>query len=149
MPIFEILISLFESVEWLIVDESDKLFEAGERGFRDQLATIYKACTAAQVRRAMFSATFAFDVQEWCKLNLDNVVTITVGTRNTAVESVQQELVFVGEEYGKLVAFRDMIQKVRVPVCSGLKYVFFVLWVKSFFHFEWTVVLTLGLWFSG
>ncbi len=25
------------SVEWLIIDESDKLFEAGETGFRDQV----------------------------------------------------------------------------------------------------------------
>ncbi len=25
------------SVEWLIVDESDKLFEEGKRGFRDQV----------------------------------------------------------------------------------------------------------------
>lgn len=31
-------------VEWLIIDESDKLFEAGPKGFRDQLAVIYRAC---------------------------------------------------------------------------------------------------------
>jgi superfamily II DNA/RNA helicase len=30
-----------KSVDYLIIDESDKLFEAGERGFRDQV-TIYK-----------------------------------------------------------------------------------------------------------
>jgi ATP-dependent RNA helicase DDX52/ROK1 len=34
-----------KNVEWLIVDESDKLFETtgkGETSFRDQLATIYR-----------------------------------------------------------------------------------------------------------
>lgn len=33
--------------------------------------------------------------------------------RNTAVETVEQELLFVGTENGKLVAMRDIIKKVR------------------------------------
>uniref|UniRef100_A0A8C0P4W5 Probable ATP-dependent RNA helicase DDX52 n=1 Tax=Canis lupus familiaris TaxID=9615 RepID=A0A8C0P4W5_CANLF len=67
------------SVEWLVVDESDKLFEDGKTGFRDQLASIFLACTSHKVRRAMFSATFAYDVEQWCKLNLDNVITVSIG----------------------------------------------------------------------
>ncbi|XP_072325783.1 probable ATP-dependent RNA helicase DDX52 isoform X3 [Scyliorhinus torazame] len=98
-------------VEWLVVDESDKLFEGGKSGFRDQLATIFLACTSHNVRRAMFSATFAFDVEQWCKLNLDNVVSVTIGARNSAVETVEQELLFVGTETGKLLAMRDLIKK--------------------------------------
>ncbi|XP_043574843.1 probable ATP-dependent RNA helicase DDX52 [Chiloscyllium plagiosum] len=98
-------------VEWLIVDESDKLFEDGKSGFRDQLATIFLACTSHSVRRAMFSATFAFDVEQWCKLNLDNVISVSIGTRNSAVETVEQELLFVGTETGKLVAMRDLVKK--------------------------------------
>ena len=38
-----------KNVEWLIVDESDKLFEItgrGETSFRDQLATIYRLAQA-------------------------------------------------------------------------------------------------------
>ncbi|KFP75679.1 putative ATP-dependent RNA helicase DDX52, partial [Apaloderma vittatum] len=69
------------SVEWLVVDESDKLFEEGKTGFRDQLAYIFLACTSHLVRRALFSATFAHDVEEWCKLNLDSVVLVSVGAR--------------------------------------------------------------------
>ena len=41
-----------EHVEWLIIDESDKLFEAGPKGFREQLAAIYQACSKA--KKAMF-----------------------------------------------------------------------------------------------
>lgn len=63
------------------MDESDKLFEDGKSGFRDQLATIFLACTSHLVRRALFSATFAHDVEEWCKLNLDSVVLVSVGAR--------------------------------------------------------------------
>ena len=67
-----------QSVEWLIVDESDKLFEKGasKLSFRDQLGQIYSACNNPKIRRAMFSATFAYDVQQWCILNMDNVLQV-------------------------------------------------------------------------
>nr|XP_039262073.1 probable ATP-dependent RNA helicase DDX52 [Styela clava]XP_039262074.1 probable ATP-dependent RNA helicase DDX52 [Styela clava]XP_039262075.1 probable ATP-dependent RNA helicase DDX52 [Styela clava] len=105
------LISL-ESIEWLIVDESDKLFEEGNTsGFREQLGTIYSACTSPRIRRAMFSATFAFDVQQWCHLNMDSVIQITVGGKNTAVKSVDQRLLFTGNERGKLIALRDLFRQ--------------------------------------
>ncbi|KAM4844334.1 putative ATP-dependent RNA helicase DDX52 [Thomomys bottae] len=99
------------SVEWLVVDESDKLFEDGKTGFRDQLASIFLACTSHKVRRAMFSATFAYDVEQWCRLNLDNVITVSIGARNSAVETVEQELLFVGSETGKLLAMRELVKK--------------------------------------
>lgn len=46
-----------------------------------QLAMIYKSCDGVNLRRAMFSATFAYDVEEWCKLNLDNVIQVYIGAR--------------------------------------------------------------------
>ncbi|XP_068766163.1 probable ATP-dependent RNA helicase DDX52 [Struthio camelus] len=103
------------SVEWLVVDESDKLFEDGKTGFRDQLASIFLACTSHVVRRALFSATFAHDVEEWCKLNLDSVVLVSVGARNSAAETVEQELLFVGSETGKLMAMRELVKKGFAP----------------------------------
>ncbi|CAL8267887.1 unnamed protein product [Merluccius merluccius] len=102
-------------VEWLVVDESDKLFEGGKRGFRDQLATLFLACSCPRVRRAFFSATCTADVEQWCRLNLDNLVSVNVGQRNTAVETVEQELLFVGTENGKLLAVRDLIKKGFMP----------------------------------
>ena len=94
------------------MDESDKLFEEGHQGFRDQLGAIYRACDSSQIRRAFFSATFAYDVEQWCRLNLDNVVTLTVGQKNSAADMVEQQLVFVGSESGKLMAFRNLIVEV-------------------------------------
>ncbi|CAH1232663.1 DDX52 [Branchiostoma lanceolatum] len=108
------IISL-HNVEWLVVDESDKLFEEGKQGFRDQLGAIYQACDSSHVRRAMFSATFAYDVEQWCKLNLDNVVTVGIGARNTAVDTVEQQLLFVGSESGKLLAMRELVRKGLTP----------------------------------
>lgn len=69
-----------DSIEWLIIDESDKLFETGIRGFRDQLATIYKAC-GPDTKRAMFSATYTVEVAKWSKKNLDGLIAVTVGNR--------------------------------------------------------------------
>ena len=36
----------------------------------------------------MFSATFASDVEEWCKLHLDNVVQVYVGARYVILYNV-------------------------------------------------------------
>lgn len=38
--------------------------------------------------------------------------------RNTAVGTVEQELLFVGAENGKLIAVRDIIKKVRTSLSS-------------------------------
>nr|XP_040035765.1 probable ATP-dependent RNA helicase DDX52 [Gasterosteus aculeatus aculeatus] len=102
-------------VEWLIVDESDKLFEDGKTGFREQLAAVFLACSGSKVRRAFFSATCSPDVEQWCRLNLDNLVSVNIGRRNAAVETVEQELLFVGTENGKLLAMREIIQKGFLP----------------------------------
>uniref|UniRef100_A0A673IMC5 ATP-dependent RNA helicase n=1 Tax=Sinocyclocheilus rhinocerous TaxID=307959 RepID=A0A673IMC5_9TELE len=103
------------SVEWLVVDESDKLFEDGKTGFREQLATIFLTCTSPKIRRVLFSATFATDVEQWCKLNLDNLVCVNIGPRNSAAETVEQQLLFVGSENGKLLAMRNLIKQGFLP----------------------------------
>ncbi|XP_015171504.1 PREDICTED: probable ATP-dependent RNA helicase DDX52 [Polistes dominula] len=103
------------NVQWLIVDEADKLFEDGMRGFRDQLEEISTACTNSNLHRAMFSATTTPTVTKWCRKNLKGLVTVTVGPRNSAVDLVEQELLFVGSERGKLLAIRNIIQKGIAP----------------------------------
>ncbi|XP_076682477.1 DExD-box helicase 52 [Andrena cerasifolii] len=103
------------NVEWLIVDEADKLFEDGARSFRDQLEEISGACTNENLRRAMFSATNTPVVSKWCRHNLKGLVTVTVGHRNAATDLVKQELLFVGAERGKLIALRNIIQKGVLP----------------------------------
>lgn len=80
VPFILTFIFLLNSVEWLIIDESDKLFETGIRGFRDQLAIIYQAC-GPNAKRAMFSATYTVEVAKWSKKNLDGLVAVTVGNR--------------------------------------------------------------------
>jgi len=71
----------FSSVEWLIVDEADKLFEEGIRGFREQLDEITRACTNTNLHRGMFSATNTPAVSKWCRRNMKGLITVTVGHR--------------------------------------------------------------------
>jgi ATP-dependent RNA helicase DDX52/ROK1 len=42
------------------------------------------------------------------------LVYFSLTSRNSATETVEQELLFVGQESGKLIAIRDIIQKVRI-----------------------------------
>jgi len=104
-----------ESVEWLVVDESDKLFEEGVRGFRAQLEELYASCDQEKLKRCMFSATYTVPVAKWCKANLKSYVSVTIGVRNTTVQDVDQELLYVGNESGKLLAFRELIQQGLSP----------------------------------
>lgn len=80
------------SVEWLILDEADKLFEEGKAGFREQVATIYQACDKPDIRRALFSATLSNGIEDWARLHLDNVVRVTVGVRSVKVHSPKKIL---------------------------------------------------------
>ncbi|KAL3285424.1 hypothetical protein HHI36_019526 [Cryptolaemus montrouzieri] len=98
-------------VEWIVVDEADKLFEEGNRGFRAQLDQIMKACHNNNLKVAMFSATCTPVVSKWCVRKMKSLIRVTVGHRNAATLTVDQKLLFVGNEHGKLLAFRDIVRK--------------------------------------
>ncbi|OBS59907.1 hypothetical protein A6R68_08975 [Neotoma lepida] len=135
---FDILVTtpnrLIYFVEWLVVDESDKLFEDGKTGFRDQLASIFLACTSHKVKRAMFSATFAYDVEQWCKLNLDNGFNPPVLVFVQSIERAKElfhELIYEGINVDVIHAERTQQQrdntvhsfragKIWVLICTAL-----------------------------
>ncbi|CAG9767505.1 unnamed protein product [Ceutorhynchus assimilis] len=105
------------SIQWLVIDEADKLFEDGSRSFRDQLDQILQACDNKDKKIAMFSATHTPVVAKWCVHNMPGLVRVTIGQRNAATDTVDQKLQFVGSEHGKLIALRDLIrQGISPPV---------------------------------
>ncbi|XP_028172276.1 probable ATP-dependent RNA helicase DDX52, partial [Ostrinia furnacalis] len=107
-----------DKVRWLIIDEADKLFEGSAEqasDFRQQLDQIFTACGHQQRRVAMFSATHTPPVAKWCRHNMRGLLNITVGQRNAATNLVEQELLYCGNESGKLVAFRQLVQKGLKP----------------------------------
>lgn len=104
-------------LRWLVIDEADKLFEETKNSFRQQLDDIFSQCKSPRIRVALFSATYTKVVAGWCKRNVKNLIKITVGVRNSAAESVDQKLLFVGTEDGKLLSLRNLIaQGCQPPV---------------------------------
>ncbi|CAB3407805.1 unnamed protein product [Caenorhabditis bovis] len=102
-----------DNLRWLVVDESDRLFEVvegQERCFRNQLAAIYKACEAQCTRVAFFSATFSHEVEKWCKENIENIGMVCIGERNSSNTSVKQELKYCGSEDGKKIAIKTLLK---------------------------------------
>ncbi len=66
-------------MEWLILDEADKLFEDGPSGFKDQVATIYRSCDHPDVKHALFSATLGCGIEEFARAHLDNSIRVIIG----------------------------------------------------------------------
>lgn len=105
------------NIQWLIIDEADKLFEEGKQGFRDQLNDIITACTSSNLKIAMFSATQTPVVAKWAVHNMKGLIRVTIGHKNTTTDLIDQELLYVGNESGKLLAIRELIQEgIKPPV---------------------------------
>jgi len=95
-------------VQFLVLDEADKLFELG---FLEQTDEIIAACKHPQLRKAMFSATIPSGVEELAKSVMgSDVVRVIIGQSNSATASITQSLTFAGNEDGKLVALKNLIR---------------------------------------
>lgn len=96
--VINILILLKLSLEWLIVDECDRLFQTT---FLEQLSSIVNQChryTQNQLKLGLFSATYDRNLHHWCESNLNHLATIIIGERNKIVETIDQKLIFTGTE---------------------------------------------------
>ncbi|KAE9553034.1 hypothetical protein FO519_003753 [Halicephalobus sp. NKZ332] len=108
----EKIVKQLSKLHWVIVDESDRLFnnEDGSADFKKSLGKIFKWADGNHTRRAFFSATFSAGVESWCQQHLTNVAMLCIGERNTSNSLVTQQLVFAGSECGKVSAIKDVIQ---------------------------------------
>jgi len=91
-------------VEMLVLDEADRLFELG---FVEQIDEIIAAC-GEQAQRAMLSATMPQKIEDMAQTVLRDPVQITVGTRGAGASTIEQKMVFVGQEQGKPIAVRQL-----------------------------------------
>ncbi|KAK7245162.1 hypothetical protein RIF29_39997 [Crotalaria pallida] len=91
-------------VEYLVLDESDKLFEPV---LFKQIDTIIKACSNPSIIRSLFSATLPDFVEDRARELMHDAVRVIVGRKNMASETIKQKLVFTGSEEGKLLAIRQ------------------------------------------
>ncbi|CAK9164799.1 unnamed protein product [Ilex paraguariensis] len=91
-------------VEYLVLDESDHLFELG---LVKQVDSVVKACSNPSVLRSLFSATLPDSVEELARTIMHDAVRVIIGRKNTASDLIKQKLVFVGSEEGKFLALRQ------------------------------------------
>jgi len=129
------------AVEFLVLDEADKLFEMG---FVEQIdAAVVHACDnpddtnddddkkkkkkkkspsskttkKKKCLKALFSATLPESAERLARSVMHHCVRLTVGERNSANESISQKLIFCGKESGKILAVKQMVQKgVQTPL---------------------------------
>ncbi|CDK27052.1 unnamed protein product [Kuraishia capsulata CBS 1993] len=117
-------------VQHIVFDEADKLFD---QSFVEQTDSILSHCTNKKLRRSIFSATITSTVEELAQSIMNSPVRIIIGHKEAANSQIQQSLVFCGNEDGKLVAIRQMIQKgeFKPPVIIFLQS---VVRAKALFH---------------
>uniref|UniRef100_A0A2M4ARS1 Probable ATP-dependent RNA helicase DDX52 n=1 Tax=Anopheles triannulatus TaxID=58253 RepID=A0A2M4ARS1_9DIPT len=103
------------NIQWVVVDEADKLFEDSKNSFREQLDTVLNACVNPTKVVALFSATQTREADQWVASNVPRRIRFSIGQVNSAVDSVEQKLLFTGNESGKLLAFRELVAQGLSP----------------------------------
>ncbi|KAM0789793.1 hypothetical protein ACM66B_006645 [Microbotryomycetes sp. NB124-2] len=99
-------------VRHLVLDEADKLFELN---FVEQTDEILADCTHPELRKGMFSATMPSSVEEMAKSVMSGggtgAIRAIVGHKDSATETIDQKLMFVGTEDHKLLSLRSIINE--------------------------------------
>lgn len=118
------------TVEELVIDEADRLFD---KGFVEQTDALLAECSHPKIRKLCFSATIPASVEELAKSIMRDPIRIIVGQKDAASSTIEQKLVFTGNEDGKLVAIRQMIQQgeFKPPVIIFLQ---LITRAKALFH---------------
>ena len=108
-------------------EEDDNDGTTGSSSFLRQIDEILSKCpstssTGVTLQRALFSATLGPFVRELAASFLRDPIVITIGTENTGASTIDQKLIFVGREEGKVLAIRQLIQQgIRPPVLLFLQ----------------------------
>jgi ATP-dependent RNA helicase DDX52/ROK1 len=96
--------------------------DASASSFLRQIDEILSICPSSGIQRGLFSATLGPFVKELAAGFLKDPVTVTIGVENAGATTIDQKLVFVGREEGKLLAMRQLIQQgLRPPVLIFLQ----------------------------
>ncbi len=101
-------------VEFLVLDEADRLFESD---FVQQADAVFASCSNKALTKAMFSATIGERPERLARAILFSPVRVIISGRVATLSNymIRQDLVFVGNEGGKVVHFRSMLHQGLEP----------------------------------
>ncbi|PVU88229.1 hypothetical protein BB561_005964 [Smittium simulii] len=97
-----------------LLDEADRLLD---QGFVEQVDNILSECNISELQISIFSATVPSMVEALAGRIMKDPVKVFVGASNAATDTIDQNLVFVGQEEGKLIEIRNMINAGFQPPC--------------------------------
>lgn len=105
-----------DSVEYLVFDEGDRLWDA-KSDFLAVTDKILSACTKKDKVTSLFTATLSEKVEEAARSVMNAPIRLIVHGRQSANSNVEQQLLFCGNELGKIVAMRNLIcEGIAAPV---------------------------------
>jgi ATP-dependent RNA helicase DDX52/ROK1 len=107
-----------DGLQHFVMDEADKLFDLG---FAPQLDKILSFCPdigKGKIQLLLFTATLPSGVVELASSIMQSSTKVIIGAPDAAALEVDQELLYVGREDGKLLAMRQLKNDGRlVPPC--------------------------------
>lgn len=108
------------TVKHIVFDEADKLFD---KTFIEQTDDILSSCSNPKLQKSMFSATMPSSVEEIAQSIMMDPVRVIIGHKEAANANITQKLVYCGNEEGKLIAVRQLVQEgeFRPPVIIFLE----------------------------
>jgi ATP-dependent RNA helicase DDX52/ROK1 len=99
-----------DAMRHLILDEADKLLDMGFAPQIDEILTYCPKSSETPYQTLMFSATMPPAVTELANSILAAPLRVSIGDVNAAAPDVEQKLLFITHEDGKLFSFRQMLQ---------------------------------------
>lgn len=117
------------NIRMIVFDEADKLMELG---FLEQVDEVLAGCTHPKLQKALFSATINSTVETLANSFMREPIRVVIGQKNAATEAIEQKLIYVANEDGKTIAFKQLIREgIKPPV---LVFVDSVEKAKTLFH---------------
>merc|ERR1739848_93839 len=107
------LISL-DTTRHLVLDEADKLLDLGFAPQVDEILSYVPKENGKLLQTLMFSATMPPAVCDLAGSILTNPLRVSIGDVNAASTDVEQKLLFITHEDGKLFSFRQLLQEGKI-----------------------------------
>jgi ATP-dependent RNA helicase DDX52/ROK1 len=104
------------AVKYIVFDEGDRLWDK-ESDNLQHMDAVLAACTNPDKTIALFSATLSDRVERLARTVMHDPLRVIVNSRAASSKDVEQRLLFVGSELGKIIAMRNMLREgVKPPV---------------------------------